>query len=86
METNDRVDMQPSTLEGEKNKTYQGWAVIISDGRGWDLDIGAVSWPRSFLTVNMANDYADKIRNHKKWRNSMLPKLLVVPVVMTIDL
>ena len=29
-------------------KNYQGWAVIIEDGRGWDVEIGVVIWPRNF--------------------------------------
>jgi len=66
------------------NPEYKGWAVILEDGRGWDVEIGAICYPRNFLTINMANDYADKIRN--KWSGKMLPKLFIVPIKITVDL
>ena len=66
-----------------ENKQWKGWAVMIEDGRGWDVEIGAINYPRNFLTVNMANDYADKIR--AKWKGTMLPKLFVVPIKLAID-
>ena len=60
--------------------------MIIEDGRGWDVEIGVVTWPRNFLTVSMANDYVEKVRNSKIAKRGMIPKLFVVPVTLTIDM
>lgn len=68
------------------DKEYKAWAIVQNDGRGFDLETGSVNLPRIFLTISMANNYKDQIRESKKWRDGMIPKLNVVPVKLTIDM